>query len=176
MPSPDITLIQTTAMQIWSHPTWDLILILVLFAGGFFYGLSSGKRRAFSTLVYSYMTLAIFSALPFDTIGQLLNSTNEFFLKVGLFFGIFLILIFLLGRGHRKGFARGGAWWQGFVLSFLQVGFLIHIVLGFLPKDKIVLLAPLTKYLFANPGLNLAWLIGPVAVLAFFRHFNKHEE
>ena len=165
-----------SAEQIWSHPSWDLILVFVLFAAAMLYAVVAGRRKIFSTIIYTYMTIAIFSALPLDAIALTVSAANPFFVKAGLFLGMLLLFTILLSHGKHKGIARVGTWWQVFFLSFLQVGLLIHIMLGFLPAEKTKLLAPLTKYLFANQSLHVWWLALPVLALIFIRRINVREE
>ncbi len=172
----EFKILQSTAEQIWSHPTWDLILIFALLAGGFFYGLMAGKRRIAATIIYTYVALAVSSALP---IGRWFAPSTEldiFWIRAGSFAALFLILAFFLGSRRSKGLAPAGTWWQIFLLSFLQVGLLIHLVLGFLPQEKIKLLASLTKTVFANPDFHIWWLIIPLALLIILRRLEMREE
>lgn len=170
-----LTFLKTTTEQIWSNPTWDLILVFALLAIGFFYGISTGKRRIAATLIYTYVALAVFSALPLDKLNQIIGVKEGFFLNIGAFLLIFFLLAFLLGSRKSRGFAHPGAWWQIFLLSFLQVGLLIHSLLNFLPPEKIKLLAPLTKNLFANPDLRIWWLVIPITLVIILRRFESRE-
>lgn len=170
-----LTFLKTTTEQIWSHPTWDLILVFALLAIGFFYGISMGKRKIAATLIYTYVALAIFAALPLDKLSLVAGVKEEFFLKIGAFLFIFFLLIFLLGSRKNRSFAPAGAWWQIFLLSFLQVGLLIHTLLNFLPPEKIRLLAPLTKKFFANPDLHIWWVIIPIALVIILRRFESQD-
>ncbi len=172
---PQLAFLKTATEQIWSHPTWDLILVFALLAIGFFYGISTGKRKIAATLIYTYVALAVFSALPLNKLNQILGVKEEFFLKIGVFLIIFLLLVFLLGSRKSRGFAPAGAWWQIFLLSFLQVGLLIHTLLNFLPPEKIKILAPLTKNLFANPHLHIWWIIIPIALVIILRRFESQD-
>lgn len=172
---PPLDFIKTTAAVIWSHPTWDLILVFALLAIGFFYGISTGKRRIAATLIYTYVALTIFSALPLDKLNQIAGIKEEFFLKIGAFGVIFILLAFFLRSRKSRGFAPAGAWWQIFLLSFLQVGLLIHTLLNFLPQEKIKLLAPLTKKLFANPDLHIWWIVIPIAAVIILRRFESQD-
>lgn len=171
-----ISNITTTAQSLWSHPTWDVVLVFALLAIGFFYGISTGKRKAVTAIIYTYVTFAIFSAIPVERLGALIQLKDEFFLKIGLFAVLFVLLIFMFGRTRTRGFVRPSAWWQIFLLSFTQVGLMIHILLGFLPKEKIAMLAPLTKNVFANPDLHVWWFLGPMALLVFLKRFSSLEE
>lgn len=182
MPPPELKFLKTTAEQLWSNPTWDLILVFALLASGFFYGIMAGKRRIAATLLYTYIALALSSALP---LGRWFGSQTSFapssemdlfFMKAGAFLMIFSLLAFFLGSRRAKGMAPASAWWEIFILSFLQVGLLIHLVLGFLPQDKIKLLAPLTKNVFTNPDFHIWWLAAPVAILIFLRRLESREE
>lgn len=176
MPPVDIKFLQSTAEQIWSHPTWDLILIFALLAGGFFYGLMAGKRRIAATLLYTYVVLAVSSALPIGRWFAPANELDIFWIRAGSFMVFFMLLAFFLGSRRNRGLAPAGTWWQIFLLSFLQVGLLIHIILGFLPQEKIKLLAPLTKNVFANPDFNIWWLLLPLAILILLRWLERKEE
>lgn len=168
--------ITTTAQSLWSHPSWDVVLVFALLAIGFFYGISTGKRKAVIAITYTYVAFAIFSAIPFDRLNAVIKLKDEFFLKIGLFALLFILLIFMFGRTRTRGFARPSAWWQIFLLSFTQVGLLIHILLGFLPREQIATLAPLTKNVFANPALHVWWFLGPLALLIFLKRFSSLED
>lgn len=168
--------IATTAQSLWSHPSWDVVLIFALLAIGFFYGISTGKRKAVTAIFYTYVTFAVFSAIPTERLAELARLQDPLFLKIGIFALLFVILIFMFGRTRTRGFARPGSWWQIFLLSFTQVGLMIHILLGFLPKEKIATLAPLTKNVFANPDFHIWWFLAPIALLIFLKRLNSLEE
>lgn len=172
----ELAAIQTTATKIFSHPTWDLILLFVLVAAGFFYGISAGRRKIISSIIYTYVALAVLPAIPIERVGKILNIQDLFFLKGGIFLLLFFLMIFLLSRGGARAFAASGSWWQVFLLSFVQAGLLIHILLSFLPADKIKDLAPLTRTVFANPNFHLWWLLGPLVILVFIRKTELREE
>lgn len=172
----ELTAIKSTAERILSHPTWDVILIFSLLAAGFFYGISAGKRRIAATILYSYVALAISSALPLTTWMSSSSAIEKFYIRGGVFLGLFLLLALTLGSKKSRGFAPASAWWQIFLLSFLQAGLLIHLVLGFLPPDTIKMLAPFTKNVFANPSLRMWWLILPIAVVIILRKIESREE
>ena len=165
--------IKITAEQILSHPTWDVILLFVLLAVGFFYGISAGKTRVAATIIYTYVALAVFSVLPTNKLASFFGGVEIFLVKIVVFCALFLVLAFLLGSRKKRGFAPASSWWQIFLLSLLQVGFLIHIILSFLPEEKIKMLAPITKRFFANPDLHIWWLVIPIAVIVLLRRFES---
>jgi len=173
--------------RILSHPTWDIIMVFTMLAAGFFYGIFAGKLKIAATIIYTYVAWAITSALPlFDkplngtrnVVSQVAGESplNEFFIRAAIFIGIFLIITFSLGSRRNRRFASPGSWWQIFLLSFLQVGLLLHLILNFLPADKINMLAPLTRTVFANPKLHIWWLIIPMAILIILRRFEPRDD
>ena len=168
--------ISTTAQSLWSHPSWDVVLVFALLAIGFFYGISTGKKKAVTAITYTYVAFAVFSAIPLERVTQIIQIKDEFFVKIGLFALLFIIFILAFGRGRVRGFARPSAWWQIFFLSFTQVGLMIHILLGFLPREKIGILAPLTRSVFANPDLHVWWFIGPMVLIMLLKRLNALEE
>lgn len=172
-----------TIIDFLSHPTWDLVVIFALIAGGFFYGISAGKRRIAATILYTYVAFSVFSVLftrqSFSNGGPLtrwleqFSETEEFLIHIGAFLVIFLALALLLGSRRQRGFAPASSWWQIFLLSFLQVGLLIHILLRFLPPGKFEVLAPITKTVFANPEFTLWWFAVPLVVVILLRWFER---
>ena len=171
----ELTLVKSTAERVLSHPTWDLILVFALLAGGFFYGISAGKRRIAATIIYTYVAFALYSALPLGRMLYNFKELDEFLIKSGFFLGIFLLLAFFLGTRRSKGFAPASSWWQIFLFSFLQVGLLIRLFLEHLPPGKISMLAPPTKNVFANPDFHLWWMALPIGVLIILRRFEARE-
>jgi len=170
------TLIPSAAGKIFSHPTWDIALILALLAIGFFYGLAAGKRRVNASLLLTYVAYAVASAVPAGRIGAWLNVKESHWIAIAIFGIMFLLLFFLLAPRKGLRFARPGAWWQIFFLSVIQTGLFIHIAFGFLPPEKIKDLAPLTRIIFANPHLHLWWFLGPLVILAVMRRFDSRNE
>lgn len=162
--------------QILSHPTWDIVLIFALLAAGFFYGISAGKRRMAATLLYTYAAFAVASALPLEKWFGFSSDVDRFFIKAGSFLAFFLLLAFLLGSRKGRGFAPASSWWQIFLLSFVQVGLLIHLVLVFLPAEKSKLLAPLTKTVFANANLHHWWLLASLVLIVFLKRLESRDD
>ncbi|MBI3421050.1 MAG: hypothetical protein HY006_03220 [Candidatus Sungbacteria bacterium] len=177
MASSSLKLLSTTTQQIWSHPTWDLVLLFALLAIGLFYGLTAGKKKIISAITYTYVAFAIFSALPLNTIASFAQIKNIFVLKTVLFAVVFIVLMLAFGQsGKGRGFTRPGAWWQIFLLTLVQTGLTVHILLGFLPSEQIKLLAPLTKTVFANPDFHIWWFMGPILMLMILKRVSSFEE
>ena len=164
--------------QILSHPTWDVILLLGLLAGGFFYGISAGRKRIAETILSTYVAFALASAVPPGWLHAIASGIKDESLAHAVVFVVtFFLLAFLLGgRKKRGGFARASSWWQVFLLSFLQVGLFIHILLGFLSAKTIAGLAPLTKNFIANPSYHFWWFLLPLVVLILLRRIEGRGE
>ena len=161
--------------QIFSHPTWDLILIFAMISIGFFYGLSRGRHKMVSSVLNTYIALAVFNVVPLMTIAGYTKLDNLFIVKIIVFFAIFLPLTFLLNRGRPRFFRSNISWWQVFILSFIQTGLLIHIVFSFLPPDTAKNLAPLTRSVFANTNLTIWWLVIPLIFMIFLRRSGRDD-
>jgi hypothetical protein len=159
-----------SAMNFLSDPTWDIVVIVALIGGGFFYGLSTGKVRIAATLLYTYVAYALFLAFPAEKISAFVTQ-DVFWVRVVLFTVLFIVLVLFLGGRRRPGRAPASTWWQVFLLSFLQAGLLIHIILGFLPKETIATLAPVTKIVFANPDFTVWWFLIPLVMLIILKRF-----
>lgn len=173
----EIKTLNSLRSEIWSHPTWDLILLLVLLSGGFFYGISTGKRKIAANIIYTYVAYALAGAIPVEWFLKISNIAGGVFAKAGVFITIFLALVFLLGSRRKKWiFAPASSWWQVFLLSFIEVGLFIHILLGFLPADIKTNLAPLTKSLFANPDYHIWWMVVPILIIIVLKRFEGREE
>ena len=158
-----------------SHPTVDAVVLFVLIAGSFFYGIVGGRRKIVSSLLLTYVAIAVFPVLPVEKLASLSGAHDPSIASMAAFVVLFVLLVLFLGA-RRRGFGQSSAWWQIFSLSFLQMGLLIHTVLGFLPPEKSAALAPLTRSVFANPSLRIWWLIIPVFALALIRRLIHRDE
>ncbi len=167
---PQLTQINDIA-RILSHPTWDIMVVFALLAAGFFYGITAGKTRIAATIIYTYAAFALTSVLPLDKFAVKFSETEALFFTVGIFLAVFLLTAFLLGSRRSAGRAPASSWWQIFLMAFLQVGLLIHILLNFLPTKYMEMLAPLTRTVFANPDLRVWWFVVPLAALIIMRRF-----
>jgi len=166
---------QNLTAGIFSNPTWDLLLIFALIAGAFFYGISTGKRKIVSAIIHTYVAFALFTTVPIASIQNIIGIEQEFVTRVGVFLLIFFLLVWFMGARASIGFSSASSWWQVFVMSFLQVGLLVHILLGFLPDEKIEQLAPFTKAVLANPDFQIWWFLIPIVFLIIIRRMDMKE-
>ena len=177
MQEENLKIIKIGLEQILSHPTWDILLIFFFIAAGFFYGISAGKRRIVSALLFTYVAIAVFPLLPVEKIASITEIKNIFYVKSVLFTTLFFSLYFLLGNKKIKfGFSKGESWWQLFLLSFFQVGLLLNTIFTLLPPEKIKILAPVTREIFAKPQTKIWWYILPLLALFIIKKIEQREE
>ncbi|MFA5030762.1 MAG: hypothetical protein WC495_04190 [Patescibacteria group bacterium] len=162
----------------WSHPSWDLFIILFFVIAAFLYGLSLGRDRIIVILVSIYMSLAVATNAPFlRDIGfqQNINNTLQslFFVKISMFLFVFILLFFLLSRSALlKTIGTSddsGRWWHVILFSFLHVGLIISIVLSFLPPDAVNNLSPLMRQIFTSDIGRFIWIVGPILAMIVIR-------
>ncbi len=162
----------------WSHPSWDLFIILFFVIAAFLYGLSLGRDRIIVILVSIYMSLAVATNAPFLRDVGFQQSVNEklqslFVIQISMFLFVFILLFFLLSRSAlMKTIGAGdesGKWWHVFLFSFLHVGLIISIVLSFLPADALNNLSLLTRQIFTSDIGRFVWIVGPILAMIIVR-------
>lgn len=168
--------VKTSAAGFLSNPSWDIVLILAFVGAGFFYGVAMGKRRIISSILFTYIAFALFSVLPQEKVLSWFQFLDPFAAKIVIFLAIFIAIYILLGSRSSRSPVRASAWWQVFLLSFVQVGFLFNIITGFLPKETIQTLAPIIKTVFVNPLFRPWWFLFPILLVVFFKRWGKGDE
>ncbi len=159
-----------------SHPTVDIGVLFTLFAGGLFWAFMAGRRKVVSTIMLTYLALAIFPALPAEKIISSIGLRDRAVGSIGIFVILFILLALFLGARRGRAFGIVGPWWQTLALSFLQMGLLIHLVLSFLADEKKNMLSGLTRRIFADPGTHLWWLLAPILFLVIVRRLSMRED
>ncbi len=150
----------------WSHPTWDLFILVFLLIGTLLYGFSLGRDRIIMIMIALYMALVAVMRMPFIPTGVSLAFGQAFAVKVGAFVGLFVILFFLLTRSALNHAIQTdgmlGKWWHIILLSFLQVGMLISVIMSFLPEQWTAKLATLTQIIFVSAWGKFTWVVLPI--------------
>ncbi len=155
--------------KILNHPTWDIVVIFLFIAVGFFYGLSAGKTKLVAVLISLYVSAFLFKNISY--FDSFIRGRN--ILETVLFRGaIFAVIIFLLAVIFNRFLSRDGvsgakSWLSVFLLSFLEVGLLASLVFQLLPVKQIFVFSPLTQTLFASANALIFWLTIPLIVLFF---------
>lgn len=158
----------------WSHPTWDLFIVLFFVVAGFLYGLSLGRDRIIVILISVYMALAVVNTAPFIGNFQADVGLNQFFVfRMSTFVVVFIALFFLMSRSALLNTIASsdtrGAWWQVLLFSFLHVGLLISITLSFLPPTAASHLAPLTQKVFVQDTGRFIWIVAPIVAMILIK-------
>lgn len=158
----------------WTHPSWDLFIILFFVIAGFLYGLSLGRDRIIVILISVYMALAVVNSAPFIGNFQADIGIDQFFaFRISTFVVVFIILFFMMSRSALLATVASsdtrGSWWQVLLFSFLHVGLLISITLSFLPPSAATHLAPLTQKIFVEDIGRFIWIIAPILAMVLIK-------
>ena len=165
----------------FGNPSWDAFIFFFWIAGGIIYSFASGRGRSMSILVAVYMSELLVIQAPFlsTALGQqfggivYLSRLITFLVLFGLFFMILSRFVFRTAVDSR-GIT---SWFFALVFAFLQVGFLISVILSFLPQDIKDSFAPLVKFIFLNSTAQFVWLLLPIAFLIVVgRHISDHNK
>ncbi|MDD3007031.1 MAG: hypothetical protein PHX30_05660 [Candidatus Pacebacteria bacterium] len=147
-----------------TNPSWDLLVLLTFVVGIYFYLFRYGKDRAFLVLLCSYVSLALIEKLSLIKSATGLHLEENFTNKTALFLVGILVLSWIFSHSdftfiHRHSTKK--AWFQTLVVSFLQIGFIISIIISFLPAVDARNLSIFLKTVFVDNVAQLFWMISP---------------
>jgi len=154
-------------------PTWDLGAIFFLFVLIIFYEVSSGKNKTILSLMGSYFSFAIVSFFPFWSAIADLLFTKAFYLEMGAFWIVAVLIAFFLSRSAGGSFfsfskIKIGYFFQALIFAVLQTGLLAAISLSFLPEEQYGNLSPVIFRVFLTQPFNFLWVLLPIIGLTFF--------
>lgn len=145
-----------------------LFFIFVIFLVGF----TLGRTRMLLALVSIYMAAFIEPLFPY--FGQLktyFKTVPDYWLRVGLFLALYLIVFGILNRSilkHRLSLKETSIFGVG-VLAISQVGLLASIIVTYLPAGVLVAGdAKALKY-FTTKNAQFVWAILPLVLALFLR-------
>ncbi len=156
----------------WNTLNWDLFVIVIFIVGVLVYSFFLGRDRVFVILVSGYISLALLSktSLFFETFGIQVN--DSFINTTAIFIGFLVILFFMLSfSAFTSVFDRGptGTALQTITISFLQIGFIISVIISFLSFEEINALPLFIKSVFAESQTQSFWLLAPLISILLFR-------
>ena len=124
-------------------------------------------------LLSIYTALAIIVSTPIIT-NALLTFPSEQMqtYRLGVFIGLFAILYILFSHNMSLRSEAGHHWWQGAILSFMQVGLLMSCILTLMPSDKIV--SAVAVSYFTGDIARSFWLLAPILSLFIMRPSRRH--
>ena len=157
-------------LSLLKNPQWDAALLLFLVAGGFFWGISGGKKKIAFLVLAVYVLLVLFPFLPVDQLTAGRAETEIFTFRAGIFLALLILLtLFLLRALHGAAYVSG-IWWEILMLAVLAAGFLMSSLLGLAPevfiKNNLLNLSPLTLSLFTGAFAKW-WTILPIFGIMF---------
>ncbi len=163
----------------FQNPSWDAFIFFFWAIVAVIYSFSAGRGRIISILVAVYMSELLVIQAPFlstavgDQFGLALylGRLITFLVLFGFFFLVLSKFVFRTSVENR----RWGSWVFSLIFAVLQVGFLISVILSFLPPEVKTTFAPLVKFVFISETANFVWLLLPIAFLVFVgRHISDH--
>jgi len=163
----------------WSHPSWDLVLILFFVVSSIVYGIAMGRDRSIIALVAVYMAIAISSYLPdvMKLIGRT-NFANVFALRMTLFTGVFALFFFLISQSalmkHLGSATRPGGAIAAIVISLLHMGLLTSVIFSYLPQNALEVFTPQLQSAFLTDTARVAWVVAPIILLVITGGMNEY--
>lgn len=166
----------------WYSPSWSLFIMLFWIVASVIYAFSTGKGRTLTILVSVYMAQLLVLKMPFlsNAVSDRFGVATGTMQQLVAFVILFALLFFFLGRYAFKSSADGrhfSALGFGIAFSVLQIGLLVHIILGYLPEHVQNSFEPLIQFVFLHPNAGFVWLVTPVVFLVLLGRFlsERHE-
>lgn len=158
----------------WHTLNWDLFIIIIFIVGILVYNFFLGRDRVFIVLISGYISLALLGkfVLIFETLGIQIQLDNSFINTAALFTGCVIALFFMLSHSaFTSVFDKSptGTLLQTAVISFLQIGFFLSIVISFLSPEETTALSVFVKSVFVENQAQSFWLLAPLISILLFR-------
>jgi hypothetical protein len=138
----------------------------------FLYGMSIGKTRALMSLLAIYVALTLTNLFPYfeNLIAAAPESFEPYFIKVGLFFVLYVVAFFILYKSSLKRLSMGDmALPKVMLVSFLQIGFIGAVMASFIPEE-VAKESLRAAYSFIGSSLALfLWSLVSLAILPLMK-------
>lgn len=149
----------------------DTIILAIIFAVFFTYGLKYGKQRIIFLILSFYISIPIISVFPYTEKLSFFGETDKaiVYAQIAVFLVAIVILNIIIGRviswelrsrGLRKLIETGA-------LAFASSGLLMAISYHIIPITALHDFAAPIDSLFASPSLFFWWLVIPFVILLF---------
>ncbi len=171
-----------TSFSIGAATGWDVFIILLFIIGVLVYGFFLGRNRMIILLLGSYFSWAITQVLPWERLSSLtwlgVGETPSSSLKMLIFLGLILVFYFLIPRSILSSTLRirkrgEATWLQLFLLSVVQIGLIISVLVSFLPGDIVNTLVPVVKKIFIGGDAQFVWITLPILAVVLMRRKKK---
>lgn len=157
--------------SILRNPPWDFVVFFMLVAGGFFWGMTDGKKKMALAILGIYVLSAIFSYVPMDSLTAGRAPQEVWMFKAAAFLALLVFITLFLTRSFKNTSHNDSAWWEILLLSILGAVFFAASLFNLAPSEvftnNIVSLSPLTKTFFLNPAYSQWWIILPIFGVMF---------
>ncbi|MEK7589557.1 MAG: hypothetical protein AAB479_02975 [Patescibacteria group bacterium] len=113
------------------------LFVMLIIVAVFLYGMSIGKTRALMSLLAIYVALTLTNLFPFlETLTKAVPESFEpYFIKVGLFFALYISAFFILYRSSLRRLSMGDmALTKVLLISLFQIGFIGAVMASFIPE------------------------------------------
>ncbi|MDP1883806.1 MAG: hypothetical protein Q8L10_00385 [Candidatus Moranbacteria bacterium] len=145
--------------------TQDISLFIVVAILSFVFGMFIGRYKLITILINIYVAYAVTMSVPAKYFSDYVYEL--------VFFLAGIVILTLISKQLFEVYISGsgsGFLWRVFVMSFLEIVFLISIVLAIVPKSVALGYVSPTAYGYlASENARLAWMIIPMAFM-FFIH------
>ncbi|MDO8240983.1 MAG: hypothetical protein Q7T51_03330 [Candidatus Moranbacteria bacterium] len=145
--------------------TQDISLLMVIALLSFVFGMFIGRYKLITILINIYVAFAITMVVPE-------RFFTDYLYKL-IFFLAGVIILTLISKRLFEIYISGsgsGFLWRVFVMSFLEIVFLISIIVSIVPKKMVLTyISPTAFEYLASDNARLAWMIIPLAFM-FFIH------
>lgn len=133
------------------------------------YGLSLGRTRALISLLAIYIAYVLQAIFPyFSELHNTMRLPVEMYVtRIAIFFIFYIVIFAILNRSlakHRLTMKEFSIFWVS-LISLLQLGILVAIVLNFIPVDKLSLFPEYLLGYFAEQRALFFWLTAPIVIL-----------
>ncbi|TSC52937.1 MAG: Uncharacterized protein LiPW39_502 [Parcubacteria group bacterium LiPW_39] len=151
------------------------IMLLIFLAVAFVYGLSMGRSRLVVVTLGTYFSYILTRAIPWQELAflgvkQAPSSTSQIFIFLALILGFYFLIPHSALRSVIKVQGRRrSAWWHALILSVLQIGLILQMVISFLPNKVVTGLSPLAQLVFSGQLAQFCWLLLPILAIMFLR-------
>lgn len=157
------------------NPSWDAFIFFFWAIASIIYSFASGRGRILSILIAVYMAELLVIQAPFLStavdakfgLSLYLARLVTFLVLFGIFFLILSKYVFRTSLETR----RISSWFFSLLFAVLQVGFLISVILSFLPPEVKSGFAPLVNFVFVSSTAEFVWLLLPIAFLFLIGRF-----
>ncbi|MFH1129535.1 MAG: hypothetical protein V1686_02250 [Patescibacteria group bacterium] len=151
--------------------SWEMIVFLFLFAGGFLLGLMIGKDKLFLMLLGGYVSSAIISIVPIKKLlPDFFKAEENFVVMIVLFLLLIGIVYLLFSKSILKARRKANrAIFQAFFYGIFLVGIVVSMIFSFLPADLISKFSSLPLEVFNTTLARIIWFIVPLIFIGIFR-------